>query len=66
MELNNNEIFQLGVETGKKQLMDHIQHQHAIGKPAEVNGELYWLTDSKQHLIDIMNDIDNAWNEENN
>lgn len=25
MELNNEMIFQLGVEAGRKQLMDHIQ-----------------------------------------
>ena len=58
IDLINNEIFRLGMEVGRKQVMDHIQHQCSIGKPIEANGELYWLTDSKQHLIDIMDSID--------
>lgn len=58
MNLINNEIFRLGMEVGRKQIMDHIQHQCSIGKPIEANGELYWLTDSSQHLIDIMDSID--------
>ena len=58
MDLTNNEIFRLGMEIGRKQVMDHIQHQCSIGKPIEANGELYWLTDSRQHLIDIMDSID--------
>lgn len=58
MDMTNNEIFRLGVEIGRKQVMDHIQHQCSIGKPIEANGELYWLTDSRQHLIDIMDSID--------
>ena len=64
MDLSNNMIYQLGVEAGRKQMMNHIQHQFENGKPASINGELYWLTDSRQHLRDIMDDIDNAWNEE--
>lgn len=64
MNLTDNEIFKLGMEAGRKQLSDHIQHQFEIGKPVEINGELYWLTDSSQHLIDIMDDIETAWNEE--
>lgn len=56
--------FNRGVEAGRKQMMDHIQHQCSIGKPVEANEELYWLTDSRQHLRDIMDDIDNAWNDE--
>lgn len=58
MDMTNNEIFRLGVEIGRKQVMDHIQHQCSIGKPIEANGDLYWLTDSRQHLIDIMDRID--------
>ena len=45
-------------------LYDHIQHQFEIGKPAEINGELYWLKDAKQNLMDIMDDIESTWNEE--
>lgn len=64
MDLSNDMIYQLGVEAGRKQVMDHIQRQCSKNKPIEANGELYWLTDSRQHLRDIMDDIDNAWNEE--
>ena len=64
MDLTNNEIFRLGMIAGQKQLMDHIQHQFEIGKPVEINGELYWLKDAKQNLQDIMDDIESAWNEE--
>ncbi len=58
MDMTAEEIFRLGMEVGRKQVMDHIQHQCSIGKPIEANGELYWLTDSRQHLIDIMDSID--------
>ena len=54
------------MEVGKKQLADHIVHQFEIGKPVEIkiNGELYWLKDAKQNLMDIMDDIESAWDEE--
>lgn len=58
MELNQEAIFLLGVETGRKQLMDHIIHQHSIGKPVEINGELYWLKDSREHLFDVMDSLE--------
>lgn len=64
MDLTNNEIFRLGMIVGQKQLADHIVHQFEIGKPVEINGELYWLKDAKQNLQDIMDDIESAWNEE--
>ena len=64
MDLTNNEIFRLGMIVGQKQLADHIQHQFEIGKPVELNGNLYWLKDAKQNLQDIMDDIESAWNEE--
>lgn len=62
--MTNNEIFRLGMEVGRKQLADHIVHQFEIGKPAEINGELYWLKDAKQNLQDIMDDVESAWNNE--
>ncbi len=64
MDMTNNEIFKLGMEVGRKQLADHIQHQFEMGKPVEINGELYWLKDAKQNLQDIMDDIESTWNEE--
>lgn len=57
--------FDNGVKTGRQQLADHIQHQFELGKPVEINGELYWLKDARQDLMDIMDDIEAAWNEEN-
>ena len=65
MDMTNNEIFKLGVEAGRQQLSDHIQYQFEIGKPVEINGELYWLKDAKQNLTDIMDDIETAWSDEN-
>lgn len=64
MDMTNNEIFRLGMVVGRKQLADHIVHQFEIGKPVEINGELYWLKDAKQNLMDIMDDIKSTWNEE--
>lgn len=64
MDLTNEAIFRLGMEAGQQQLADHIQHQFEIGKPVEINGDLYWLKDIKQNLIDIMDDIESAWNDE--
>ena len=64
MDMTNNEIFRLGMEVGRKQLADHIQHQFEIGKPVEINGELYWLKDAKQNLTDIMDNIQSAWDED--
>lgn len=62
-DLTDNEIFRLGVEIGRKQVMDHIQHQCSIGKPIMANGELYWLRDARQNLQDIMDDIEIVWHE---
>ena len=54
--------FDNGVKTGRQQLADHIQHQFELGKPVEINGELYWLKDARQNLVEIMDDIEAAWN----
>jgi len=52
------------MEVGRKQLMNHIEHQFELGKPVEINGNLYWLKDAKQNLMDIMDDIESTWNED--
>jgi primase-polymerase (primpol)-like protein len=49
--------FQLGVETGVQIMMNKMQKNFEAGKPVTANGELYWLTDSKQHLQDVMDSI---------
>lgn len=64
MNLTDSEAFRLGMAAGYQHLADHIQHQFEIGKPVEINGELYWLKDARQNLKDIMDDIERAWNEE--
>lgn len=58
MRVNIDKIFQSGVEAGRKQLMNHIQHQHKIGKPVEINGELYWLKNSREHLLEIIESME--------
>lgn len=64
MDFGNNEIFRLGMAAGRKGLEVHIKHQYEIGKPVEINGELYWLKDAMENLNDIMDDIESTWNEE--
>ena len=57
-DLTDEEIFKLGMETGRRQLTDHILHQFSLEKPVELAGELYWLKDARENLSDIMDDID--------
>ncbi len=64
-DLMRNEIFKLGVVAGVKQLSAHIQHQYELGKPIEIAENLYWLKDAKQNLMDVMDDIESVYNEEN-
>ena len=63
MDMATETIFRLGMEAGRKQLADRIQQQFEIGKPIEINGELYWMKDARQNLQDIMDDIESTWNE---
>jgi hypothetical protein len=49
--------FELGVKTGIKSMMDKIQNHCYNGKPVTANGKLYWLTDTQQHLQDVMDSI---------
>ena len=62
-ELTKEEIFRLGMAVGQEQLMNHIRHQYKMGKPVEINGELFWLKDAHQNLLDIMDDLETVWNE---
>lgn len=64
MDMAAETIFRLGMEAGRRQVMDHIVHQFEIGKPVEINGELYWLKDAKQHLMEVMDSIESTWDEE--
>lgn len=56
-------IFRLGMLAGRKQLEDHVIHQFEISKPAEMNGELYWLQDSNQRLLDMIDGMEAAMND---
>jgi hypothetical protein len=49
--------FELGVKAGIKMMMDKIEKNAALGKPVLCNDNLYWLTDSRQHLQDVMDSI---------
>jgi len=52
------EIFNLGVEAGIKMMMDKIEKHCELGKPVLCNGNLYWLKDAHQNLLDIMDDLE--------
>ena len=51
------DAFNLGVHTGIKLMENKIQMQCGLGKPIIANGELYWLTDSKEHLNEVMDNF---------
>jgi hypothetical protein len=51
-------IFELGMKAGIKAMMDKIQNHCRNGKPITANGDLYWLTDSRQHLQDVMDSME--------
>lgn len=55
--------FPFGMLAGRKQLEDHVIHQFEISKPAEMNGELYWLQDSNQRLLDMIDGMEAAIND---
>lgn len=57
--------FECGRKAGIQEMKDHIQHQFDIDKPVEANGELYWLKDSRQNLMDIMDDMDSEYKAQN-
>ena len=52
------QIFNLGVQAGIKMLENKIERQCERGKPILANGNLYWLKDARQNLIDIMDDLE--------
>lgn len=53
-KMTDEDVFNLGVQTGIKLMENKIQMQYGLGKPIMANGELYWLTDSKEHLNEVM------------
>lgn len=64
MKMAESEIekaYNLGVQAGIQQMMDKMERQFELGKPVLANGNLYWLKDAKQNLIDIMDDLDSEY-----
>ena len=51
-------VYKLGVQAGIKMMENKIERQCELGKPILANGNLYWLKDAKQNLIDIMDDLE--------
>lgn len=55
------EAFDCGVAAGVKAMMDKMEQHCEMGKPVLCNGNLYWLKDANQNLRDIMDDINNGF-----
>lgn len=60
-QYENDSLYKLGVKAGIEQMESKIQKHCKLGKPVMANGELYFFQDSKQHLIDIMDGIDEEY-----
>jgi hypothetical protein len=58
--------FELGVKAGIKIMMNKIQNHCKNRKPVTANGELFWLTDSRQHLQEVMNSMGEETEESEN
>lgn len=50
-------VYNLGVQDGVKQTENKIKEHCKSGKPLLINENLYFVKDSKQHLIEIMDQI---------
>lgn len=51
-------VYNLGVAAGVQQIHNKIKEHCKSGKPLLINGELYFCKDSRQHLIEVMDQID--------
>lgn len=51
-------VYMDGVAEGVKQANNKIKEHCKKGKPVLIDGELYFIQDSRQHLIEVMNQID--------
>ena len=51
-------VYNLGVAAGVQQIHNKIKEHCKNGKPTLIDGELYFCKDSRQHLIEVMNQID--------
>jgi hydroxyethylthiazole kinase-like sugar kinase family protein len=54
IEKENVNTFTLGVTVGIQMMKNKIKSNHEQGKPVLVDDELYYMTDSKEHLKQVM------------
>lgn len=57
-KMTDEDVFNLGVQTGIKLMENKIQMQCGLGKPVMANGELFFFKTARQNLMDIMDDLD--------
>ena len=55
------EVFTLGVATGIQQMQNKIRKHCKNGKPLLIGDDLYFIKDSRQHLIEVMDSIDKEY-----
>ena len=56
------EAFALGVSAGIQQMQNKIREHCRNGKPVLIgDDDLYFIQDSRQHLIEVMNNIDKEY-----
>lgn len=58
-------LYQLGYEAGVQAVEDKIEKHCELGKPVLCNDELYFFKNSKENLVDIMDDLEASYEEEN-
>ena len=51
-------VYNLGVEAGVQQIHNKIKEHCKTGKPVLIDDEVYFIQDSRQHLIEVMDQID--------
>ena len=52
------EAFALGVQAGIRLMQNKIRKHCKNGKPMLIGDNLYFIQDSRQHLIEVMDNID--------
>lgn len=51
-------VYNLGVEAGVEQIHKKIKEHCKTGKPVLIDDDVYFIQDSRQHLIEVMDQID--------
>lgn len=51
-------VYNLGVAAGVEQIHNKIKEHCKTGKPILIGDEVYFIQDSRQHLIEVMDQID--------